>query len=122
MRLLLLAAIGGFLGAVIGAAGVFILAGGLPEGAIMGAILGGSGGILIAARLDARQRARSFAATDPESASRSAARLSARSRLIRRFERDGMSAATTGHHMSKLEEFAADAEQTRADEGQEKRR
>lgn len=50
IRLALYALFAGSVGAIIGAIGVFILAEGLPEGAIMGGILGGSVGLLIAAR------------------------------------------------------------------------
>lgn len=50
IRIALYVLFAGSVGALIGAIGVYILAEGLPEGAIMGGILGASIGILIAMR------------------------------------------------------------------------
>ncbi len=118
-RLLLFAVGAGLLGAVIGAFAIYILAGGLPEGAIMGAILGGSAGVILAARLDARQSENILASSDPASARRSAALLSARRQQIRQFDRDRTAAASTGQFMSKLDEYAVDSDRARAEKNKE---
>ncbi len=47
-------------GALVGALGVYLLAEGVPEGAIMGLVLGGSLGVLVAVRKGAGGKAASF--------------------------------------------------------------
>ena len=110
LKLLIVATIAGLLGAVVGAVAVYILAGGLPEGAIMGAILGGSAGILIAARWDARQSDKALARTDPEAVRRSAALRFSRKGRIREFHRDASHVAPGINPLKKLDDYASDAE------------
>ena len=64
--------IAGILGATIGAIGLFLLAEGLPEGAIMGALLGGSIGVFMGARIHAHRAAIAAAHIDPIEAARAA--------------------------------------------------
>lgn len=109
LKLLLFAAGAGLLGALIGAIAVYVLAGGLPEGALMGAIIGGSAGILIAARLDARQAENAFARSDPDAAKRSAALLTRRDRQAHAFLHQAPSYINP---LKKLQEFASDVEQS----------
>ena len=71
-HLLLHTTIAGILGAIIGAIGLFLLAEGLPEGAIMGALLGGSIGVLMGARIHAHRGAIAVARIDPTEAARAA--------------------------------------------------
>ena len=62
----------GILGAIIGAIGLFLLAEGLPDGAIMGALLGGSIGVFMGARIHAHRAAIAAAHIDPTEAVRAA--------------------------------------------------
>lgn len=103
----------GILGALIGAIGVYMLADGLPEGAVMGGILGGSIGMLIGARLDARRTEKSLAKTDPGAATRSAALMSARRQQIRQFEYDRSGSPASAHMLKKIEDQASAAEPKR---------
>ena len=48
------------IGLIIGAAAVFLLAGGIPEGAIAGAVLGGSLGMIVGLRRNAGSSGVSF--------------------------------------------------------------
>ena len=63
---------GTLLGAVIGAAGFFLLAEGMVEGIVGGVIIGGSVGVLLAARIHAHRAAVARAKVDPEEAGRQA--------------------------------------------------
>lgn len=71
IRLLLFAAIGGTLGALAGAIGLFILTEGLPEGAVLGGIIGLCVGAYFGARIDAHRAAITAAKRNPEEAARS---------------------------------------------------
>lgn len=83
-QLLIQAAAGALLGAVIGAVAFFFLAEGM--GLVGGVLIGGSVGALLAARIHAHRAAVDLAKVDPAEAGRQARLRDARGALSRRHE------------------------------------